>query len=471
MGWATPCFCYERTVIPREAMGQNAICCPSACRHMGNVLSIFATRHVTDLDRFQDVVIAKPAVRVMSVEVADSYFHCLIRADLESKVHNSICLKRRHVLSTLVLAMSSAAIARSSLLFSLIHAPFILATPRCLPLVQHRAQSQAITRRKYTSKKTAPSDNNSFVVKDAEIDAAAIRAARAELEALRLAESSQHLPERAPQQETPEEVPDLDTASGSTPLDILIDVEQPQDTAYRPGQRASTVQEKWRQKWELTPEERRRERGRKKKNAKKAAAIAADHEAFLERQKAREARAALKEGSLRGMMTTKLDKAGNLRTLQSYDPNAADEDTEPDTPNSRRPEWAVRRDALKEKFPEGWAPRKKLSPDAMLGIKQLHASNPTMYTTPVLADQFKVSPEAIRRILKSKWLTQASPADVQRRREAWAKRHDAIWDQQSELGLRPKREKERRVRDASEGMDEFEEGVWRDRVLEEARRA
>jgi hypothetical protein len=60
---------------------------------------------------------------------------------------------------------------------------------------------------------------------------------------------------------------------------------------------------------------------------------------------------------------------------------------------------------------------------------------------------------------------------VQRRREAWAKRHDAIWDQQSELGLRPKREKERRVRDASEGMDEFEEGVWRDMVLEEARRA
>ncbi|KPI43550.1 Required for respiratory growth protein 9, mitochondrial [Cyphellophora attinorum] len=338
--------------------------------------------------------------------------------------------------------MSSAAVARNPLVYSFLYAPFILTTPRS------------------TSKKLSPSDHNNFAVKDAEIDAAAIQAARAELEALRLAESQhvrqkvpkQHTPEEVPEQHAAEEVPGLDAASESAPSESPIDVEKPLDAAYTPG-RDSKVQEKWRLKWELTPEEQRRERGRQKKAAKKAAAIAADHEKFLQRQQAREARAALKEGSLRDMMTSKLDKTGKLRTLQSYDLNTADDDADPDTSNNRRPDWA------------------KLSPDAMLGIKQLHASNPTMYTTPVLADQFKVSPEAIRRILKSKWLTQASPADVQRRREAWAKRHDAIWDQQSELGLRPKREKERRVRDASEGMDEFEEGVWRERVLEEARRA
>ncbi|KAH7061211.1 hypothetical protein B0J12DRAFT_553139, partial [Macrophomina phaseolina] len=66
--------------------------------------------------------------------------------------------------------------------------------------------------------------------------------------------------------------------------------------------------------------------------------------------------------------------------------------------------WMVQKEALKEKFgKEGWQPRKKLSPDAMDGIRQLHASDPDTYTTPVLANEFKVSPEAIRRILKSKW--------------------------------------------------------------------
>ncbi|PYH78009.1 hypothetical protein BO82DRAFT_249753, partial [Aspergillus uvarum CBS 121591] len=58
---------------------------------------------------------------------------------------------------------------------------------------------------------------------------------------------------------------------------------------------------------------------------------------------------------------------------------------------------------LKEKFKEGWNPPKKLSPDAIEGIRHLHQVAPEQFTTPVLAEQFKVSPEAIRRILKSKW--------------------------------------------------------------------
>ncbi|KIM97405.1 hypothetical protein OIDMADRAFT_96520, partial [Oidiodendron maius Zn] len=69
--------------------------------------------------------------------------------------------------------------------------------------------------------------------------------------------------------------------------------------------------------------------------------------------------------------------------------------------------WQIDKQALKEKFPEGWNPRKRLSPDALAGIRALHASMPTAFTTEHLAQRFEVSPEAIRRILKSKWVPNA----------------------------------------------------------------
>ena len=34
--------------------------------------------------------------------------------------------------------------------------------------------------------------------------------------------------------------------------------------------------------------------------------------------------------------------------------------------------WQKHKMAIKTKFPEGWAPRKKLSPDAIKGVRQLH---------------------------------------------------------------------------------------------------
>jgi len=40
----------------------------------------------------------------------------------------------------------------------------------------------------------------------------------------------------------------------------------------------------------------------------------------------------------------------------------------------------------------------------MDGIRELHRIDPEKFTTPFLADRFRVSPEAIRRILKSKWV-------------------------------------------------------------------
>jgi neugrin len=65
--------------------------------------------------------------------------------------------------------------------------------------------------------------------------------------------------------------------------------------------------------------------------------------------------------------------------------------------------WAQHRASMKAKFPEGWAPPHKLSRAAMDGLRALHAHNPDTFTTPVLADKFRISPEAVRRILRGKW--------------------------------------------------------------------
>ncbi|KAK5018999.1 hypothetical protein BJ546DRAFT_559417 [Cryomyces antarcticus] len=79
--------------------------------------------------------------------------------------------------------------------------------------------------------------------------------------------------------------------------------------------------------------------------------------------------------------------------------------------------WQVQKAALAEKFGEAqWAPRKRLSPDALEGIRALHAQYPDKFTTPILAEQFKVSPEAIRRILRSKWKPNAEEEEDRLRR-------------------------------------------------------
>jgi hypothetical protein len=74
--------------------------------------------------------------------------------------------------------------------------------------------------------------------------------------------------------------------------------------------------------------------------------------------------------------------------------------------------WAQHRASLKTKFPEGWAPPHKLSRAAMDGLRALHAHDPDTFTTPVLANKFRVSPEAVRRILRGKW----QPTQEQRTR-------------------------------------------------------
>jgi Neugrin len=73
-------------------------------------------------------------------------------------------------------------------------------------------------------------------------------------------------------------------------------------------------------------------------------------------------------------------------------------------PPQRTPaEYALHRARIKNAFPNGWNPPHKLSREAMDGLRHLHRLDPETFSTPVLAERFKISPEAVRRILKSTW--------------------------------------------------------------------
>ena len=101
-----------------------------------------------------------------------------------------------------------------------------------------------------------------------------------------------------------------------------------------------------------------------------------------------------------------------------------------------REAWQVQKTALLKKFgSSGWSPRKRLSPDALEGIRTLRSQYPDKYTTPVLAEHFQVSPEAIRRILKSKW--KANEEEEAERRRRWDRRGENIWGQMVEIGIKP----------------------------------
>ncbi|KAJ5112680.1 hypothetical protein N7532_000725 [Penicillium argentinense] len=144
---------------------------------------------------------------------------------------------------------------------------------------------------------------------------------------------------------------------------------------------------------------------------------------------------------------------GKRSTDRKESRKAADKDKKHDAAKKqpkkpRKPEpWEIQKDALEKKFPTGWNPAKKLSPDALDGIRHLHATAPDQFTTAVLADEFKVSPEAIRRILKSKW--RPKEEEVEKRRARWEKRHERIWTQLVELGLRPPTQRSREMADSN----------------------
>jgi hypothetical protein len=71
----------------------------------------------------------------------------------------------------------------------------------------------------------------------------------------------------------------------------------------------------------------------------------------------------------------------------------------------------------------------------MAGIRALHAQFPNEYNTETLAEKFAVSPEAIRRILKSKWTP--SPEEEIERQERWFRRGKSVWGRYAEMGMKP----------------------------------
>ena len=98
--------------------------------------------------------------------------------------------------------------------------------------------------------------------------------------------------------------------------------------------------------------------------------------------------------------------------------------------------WQIQKEALRRKFKdESWSPLKRLSPDALDGIRVMHSQFPDKFTTPILAQHFKVSPEVIRRILKSKWTP--SEEEMESRRLRWERRGEKIWAERAEKGLKP----------------------------------
>ena len=123
--------------------------------------------------------------------------------------------------------------------------------------------------------------------------------------------------------------------------------------------------------------------------------------------------------------TPPIDPTGNVTTFNPLQPPPI---------HSKLP-WQSQKAALLNKFGTAtWSPRKRLSPDALSGIRALHAQYPLKYTTPVLAAQFQISPEAIRRILKSKWTPSEEEDDD--RRQRWEKRGEKIWNNLVDQGLR-----------------------------------
>jgi hypothetical protein len=128
------------------------------------------------------------------------------------------------------------------------------------------------------------------------------------------------------------------------------------------------------------------------------------------------------------------ERTGPRPTREKVVEDVIDEDDP--QPRDERPSWQLQKAALKEKLGgEAWNPRKKLSPDTMEGIRHLHSTRPDKFTTPVLAEHFKVTPEAIRRILKSKW--RPSDEEQEARMQRWNKRGERIWTNLVEMGVKP----------------------------------
>lgn len=96
----------------------------------------------------------------------------------------------------------------------------------------------------------------------------------------------------------------------------------------------------------------------------------------------------------------------NLKELEKWERMTGEKLTTKESDKEQErdlPEWKKHKLALKEKFPQGWAPPKRISREAMDLLRTLHNVDPNVNSVPVLAQRFKISPEAVRRVLRSRF--------------------------------------------------------------------
>ncbi|KAK0747468.1 hypothetical protein B0T21DRAFT_354418 [Apiosordaria backusii] len=163
------------------------------------------------------------------------------------------------------------------------------------------------------------------------------------------------------------------------------------------------------------------------------------HEKKL-REEGKQARAQEKALERDAALAEKLERKAELKAARKERRRQEFEEEmkvgeEPRSDKRGMEEWRIQKQVLKEKFPEGWMPRKRLSPDALAGIKALNAQFPEQYTTAKLAEKFEVSPEAIRRILKSNWAPNVE--EEEERQGRWFNRGKRVWAHLAELGMKP----------------------------------
>lgn len=114
-------------------------------------------------------------------------------------------------------------------------------------------------------------------------------------------------------------------------------------------------------------------------------------------------------------------------------------------PRNELERWKVEKANLYEKFKGAkWEPKKKLSPAALDGIRELHKSHPE-YTTNKLSQLFEIDPEAIKRVLRSNWERDAATDEA--RMERWAKRGEKVYRRWENLGVVQTKQSKKQVRD------------------------
>ncbi|CCH58873.1 hypothetical protein TBLA_0B00280 [Henningerozyma blattae CBS 6284] len=90
----------------------------------------------------------------------------------------------------------------------------------------------------------------------------------------------------------------------------------------------------------------------------------------------------------------------------------------------KQPEWLKQKLAIKKKISgERWEPKKKVSRDDMYNIKFLKQRYPDLNATQI-SQIYKVSPDAIRRILKSNW--SPNEKELSNLQERWTRRGERI---------------------------------------------